>query len=145
MNTFTYKSPARLPCGEIPSPLILKVFPLGVPGGILSVTTLDNVGILILAPSAASVKSRGTSKIRSLFFLLKNLWGDTPTCTNRSPSGAPGPPEPPLPLKRITVPLSTPAGIFTLIDSFSITEPAPLHDLHCLSITLPCPLHAEQV
>ena len=43
INTFTYKSPGLLPCGEIPSPLILKVFPLGVPDGIFNVAAETHV------------------------------------------------------------------------------------------------------
>ena len=62
MNTFTYKSPGLLPCGAIPSPRILNVFPLGVPEGIFKVTDFVNVGIFILAPRAASVKSKGTCR-----------------------------------------------------------------------------------
>ena len=40
---------------------------------------LFGIGIFMLEPSAASVKSRGTSRIRSLLFLLKNLCGSTAT------------------------------------------------------------------
>ena len=145
INTFTYKSPGLLPWGAMPSPLILKVFPLGVPAGIFKVTDFSRVGILMLEPNAASVKSKGTSRIRSLLLRLKNLCDSTATWTKRSPSGAPASPGPPLPRNLITVPLSTPAGTLTFIDSFSTTEPELLHVLHALSITFPWPLQAEQV
>ena len=145
MKTFINKSPGLLPCGAIPSPFILKVFPLGVPAGIFNVTDFLSVGIFTLAPRAASVNSKGTSRIRSLLFLLKNLCGSTATWTNKSPSGAPASPGPPLPRNLITVPLSTPAGTFTFIDSFSITEPELLQVLQALSIIFPCPLQAEHV
>ena len=79
MKTFIYKSPGFLPCGAIPSPLILKVLPLGVPAGIFRVTDFSRVGILMLEPNAASVKSKGTSRIRSLLLLLKNLCDSTAT------------------------------------------------------------------
>ena len=54
-------------------PFTLKDLPLGVPWGIFKFTVLSSVGILIVAPSAASEKSKGTSNIKSLPFLLKNL------------------------------------------------------------------------
>ena len=123
----------------------MKVFPLGVPAGILRVTDFVSVGIFILAPNAASVKRRGTSKIKSILLRLKYLCCSTPTWTSKSPSGAPASPGPPLPRNLITVPLSTPAGTFTFIDSLWITVPELLHVLQALSMTLPCPLQAWQV
>ena len=57
----------------MPSPFILKDLPLGVPWGIFKLTIFSSVGIFIVAPSAASEKSRGTSNTKSLPFRLKNL------------------------------------------------------------------------
>ena len=79
----------------MPSPFTLKVLPLGVPAGIFREICFLSVGILIVEPSAASVNNNGTSKTKSLPFLLKYWCGSTAICTRRSPSGAPLSPGPP--------------------------------------------------
>ena len=48
----------------MPSPFILKDLPLGVPWGTFKLTVFSSVGILIVAPRAASEKSKGTSNIK---------------------------------------------------------------------------------
>ena len=62
----------------------------------------------------------------------------------RSPDGPPRMPASPSPDRRIRVPVSTPAGIFTESERSFSTRPAPEQDLHGLLIIWPMPEHVGQ-
>ena len=65
-----------------PLPRTRKVRPLGVPAGIFRVTGLPaSVGILMSAPSAASSKETGTSRVRLSPLRPKSRCGVTLTET----------------------------------------------------------------
>ena len=57
----------------------------------------------------------------------------------KSPGVPPLSPCSPCPLKGITFPVSTPAGILTLIVLFFLILPFPLHSLHGVSVIFPLP------
>ena len=65
-----------------PLPRTRKVRPLGVPAGIFRVTGApESVGTLISAPSAASSKETGTSRVRLSPLRPKSRCGETLTVT----------------------------------------------------------------
>ena len=108
-----------------PRPRTRNVRPLGVPDGILSVTGAPpRVGIFTSAPSAASSKETGTSRVRLSSLRPKSRCGVTLTVTNRSPAGPPPSPWPPLPRSRIRCPSFTPAGMRAWM--VRAEEPRPL-------------------
>ena len=68
-----------------------------------------------------------------------------PTCTYRSPGGAPCGPASPSPASRMRVPSSTPAGIATCSVRSPCTVPLPWQTLQAFLITRPAPPQVGQV
>src|SRR5699024_8181314 len=81
------------------------------------------------------------STVRSLPRRPNSGWSATCTNRNRSPSGPPLAPAPPLPLIRIRCPSWTPAGTRTLTVWVAGLRPWPRHVSHGVSTIMPRPPH----
>ena len=144
--TLTYWSPLPAPRKFlIPLFLSLKTVPVWVPSGTSYFTLPSIVGTSIEPPNVALANDTGISHHTSLPSRSNISWGFTLIYTYRSPAGPPRSPWFPSPLKGITEPVSTPAGIF--IESFLdfCSLPVPLHDVHGSSTTSPVPLQVEHI
>src|SRR4051812_21790278 len=105
---------SRLPPMGAPRPLTRSSTPSPVPPGTLSLTVSPSgVGTSMVAPTAASTNSTGTSTIRSSPRRVKTGEGVTWATTKRSPGSPPCTPASPLPLSRILAPSLTPGGTLT--------------------------------
>ena len=105
----------------------------------------ETVGTSTEPPSEASTIEIGTLQKISVPF-LPNI-GCSVIFTNKykSPGEEPFCPTAPSPDKRILLPSSTPAGIFTSNFLFFLLLPSPLHVLQGSVITCPAPPHEEHV
>src|SRR5260370_1199347 len=138
---YTYWSPLApfLALGT-PFSFSRSVFPLFVPGGILTSERPSIVGTSILAPNVASLTVIGILVYKSSPRRSKNSCGFTTTRKYKSPAGAPMVPELPFPGTRTRPPFATPAGMRTSMDSDRGTRPSPLQVLQSVR-SLPVPPH----
>ena len=88
-------------------------------------------------PSAAAVIGSDTVQCRSSPWRVKTSCGVSTTSRNRSPGGPPPGPTSPSPVSWMRVPVSTPAGIFTVSVRRVRTRPSPEHSGHGCGMSEP--------
>src|ERR1700761_8328610 len=144
-STVASSEPSVPSLRRTPRPGTRNTFPLGVPGGIRTVTAGPRwVGTLISAPSASSVMVTGTVTVRLSPLRPKTSCGLTCTLTYRAPALPPCSPGAPLPGSRMRCPSATPAGIRAWMVRELIARPLPLQDGHGSSTTRPRPRQVLQ-
>ena len=107
-----------------------------------SATSASSRGSLIVVPRAAAVIGTVTRLRRSVPSRVNTLCGATWISTYRSPAGPPPGPTSPSWASWTRVPVSTPGGIFTVIERRERTRPSPEHSRHGSGMISPYPRQA---
>src|SRR5690606_25965480 len=128
-----------------PLPRKRNVLPVWVPSGIVISPRPAKVGTSSSPPRAAVVNGMVNSQCRSSPSRWNMPCGLRWISTYRSPGGPPLTPGSPLPLDRIRIPSSIPAGILTCSVLFLRVRPTPSQDTQGSVISLPVPWQVGQV
>src|SRR3989344_2507565 len=129
----------------MPLPRRRNCLPAWVPSGMSIAALPASVGTSISPPSAAVMKLTGTWQCRSSPSRSKMSCFFRRISMYRSPGGPPLVPGSPLPVERMRMPSSMPAGIFTSNVFCFLSLPWPWQVVHGSGMILPVPRQCGQV